>query len=63
MGLNPKLLRAPISASPVRLISFAKHKFCVSLISLSGGLKLELEALLNSSKELKPVLDRLVLSP
>ena len=35
----------------------------MSLLSLSGGSKLELEALLKSSKELKPVLDRLASSP
>ena len=35
----------------------------MSLLSLSGGSKLELEALLNSSKKLKAVLDRLALSP
>jgi hypothetical protein len=44
------------------LICFAKDSFFVSFLSLSGGSKLELEAHLNSSKELKPVLDRLASS-
>ena len=35
----------------------------MSLLLLSGGSKLELGALFNSSKELKPVLDRLALIP
>jgi hypothetical protein len=44
------------------IICLAQDNFCVSLLSLSGGSKLELEALLNSSKELKLVLDRLASS-
>jgi hypothetical protein len=35
----------------------------VSLLSLSGGTRLELEAFLNSIKEFKPVFDRLASSP
>jgi hypothetical protein len=54
MGFNTKLLRAPSSANAVMLICLAQDNFCVSLLSLSGGSKLELEALMNSSKELKP---------
>jgi hypothetical protein len=50
MGFNKKLLGAPSSANAVMLISLAQDEFCVSLLLLSGGSKLEFEALLNSSK-------------
>jgi hypothetical protein len=45
------------------LISLVQDNLCVSLLLLSGGSKLEFEALLNSSKELKSVFDRLASSP
>ena len=54
---------APSSTNTVMLIPLAKGNLCVSLLLLSGGSKLEFEALLNSSKALKPVLDRSATNP